>query len=70
MSKGSTRRPTDEATYQSNYDAIFGRKTKETTGKNGEPCPYCIEGILYDTDNSLYVICNSCHRVEDRYETK
>lgn len=29
MSKGSTRRPTDESAYQANYDKIFGRKKKE-----------------------------------------
>lgn len=26
MGKGSTRRPTDEKTFQENYDKIFGKK--------------------------------------------
>jgi hypothetical protein len=26
MGKGSTRRPTDEKTYQDNFDRIFGKK--------------------------------------------
>jgi hypothetical protein len=26
MGKGSSRRPTDETTYQNNYDLIFGKK--------------------------------------------
>jgi len=29
MSKGSSRRPTDEAAYQNNFDRIFGKKTEK-----------------------------------------
>jgi len=29
MSKGSSRRPTDQQKYNDNWDAIFGKKPKE-----------------------------------------
>jgi hypothetical protein len=32
MSKGSVRRPTDEQTYQDNYERIFGAKPKKPDG--------------------------------------
>jgi len=33
MSKGSNQRPTDQKKYQENYEAIFGKKTKEEQPK-------------------------------------
>ena len=29
MGKGSIRRPTDQATYNENWDTIFGKKSQE-----------------------------------------
>lgn len=42
MSKGSKRRPTDEAAFASNWDQIFGQK------KTGWP-----EGLLQDDSKAL-----------------
>lgn len=40
MGKGSTRRPTDEKTFQENYDKIFGRKTaSRSTPKESSSTP-------------------------------
>lgn len=70
MSKGSSRRPTDELAFQSNYDAIFKKKS-ERVDLRYTPCQACTEGeyvetSLYD-DWHGYLHCNVCnHEVENK----
>jgi hypothetical protein len=67
MGKGSTRRPTNEEAYTSNYEAIFGKKTKEDL--LGTWCPECKEGMMeeaiYTTHEIVY--CDSCGYEQNRY---
>lgn len=52
MSKGSTRRPTNEKTYMENYDAIFGKKKEEASRDFEE-----------DTGTTEVNICHNCLKI-------
>lgn len=75
--KGSVRRNEDNDAYRNNYDAIFGRKGKQTMNEHEqedfqedfddtdvEECPVC-RGQLVMTGTKMYLFCDTCgHREE------
>lgn len=57
MSKGSNRRPTDEDTYKTNYDAIFGKKPWVQIELPLTPCKHPVWSYAYLTDEYFCVDC-------------